>query len=64
MIFLFPKVCPTSAGQVTICNSMSINSNNYYAYNYASVRMRTAAYGSVFVCVITAITAQRLKCKC
>ena len=36
---------------------------------YASVRMRTAAYGSLFVCLsvclcITAITAQRLKCKC
>ena len=40
--------------------------------NYASVRMRTAAYGSLFVCVcmyvcvcvcvcITALTAQRLK---
>ena len=38
-------------------------------------RMRTAAYGSLFVCVclsvclsvrlcFTAITAQRLKCKC
>ena len=36
---------------------------------YASVRMRTAAYGSLSVCLsvclcITAITAQRLKCKC
>ena len=42
-------------------------------HSYASVRMRTAAYRSLFVCVcvcvsvclcITAITAQRLKCKC
>ena len=56
---------------VCMCGNVHIYGVLYCVYLCLGARMRTAAYGSLFVCVcvcvcvcITAITAQRLKCKC